>query len=141
MRRDVAHAHVLGDRQCGHQAEFLVHRVDADPLCIHRAAERELLTVQLDGPARGPLDAGQHAHQRRLTCAVLADEAEDLPWSDKEVRVPQRDRAGVGLCEAYRPDTVLLVGIRHRQLLLGVAGPAKDSDWSTYCLALAAVKW
>ena len=76
----VAEVEVLDDRQFGDQRELLVDDRDARVLRLSDVTELDKLVVEMDLAfvRTEGVYAGQHLHQRRLTGAVLADDAMNL---------------------------------------------------------------
>gem|GEM_PF-4263135 len=98
----VAEVDVLGDRQQGHQRQFLVDDDDAFGLAVVDAgkARGPALVEDLALVAAMRVDPRQHLHQRRLAGAVLADQRMDLAGHHRQVHVVKRPDPGKGLGDA-----------------------------------------
>ena len=81
---------VLGHRQVPHQVQLLVD--DADPKVLGRPRGRDLLflATNSDHARIATIDPGQDLHQRRLSSAVLPDQAVDLARAQIELRILER---------------------------------------------------
>src|SRR5439155_14690235 len=63
---------------------LLVHGFDAQlARSLHRT-QRDRLALEADLAAARPVDAGDHFDQRGLTGAVVTDQRDDFPWSDRQ---------------------------------------------------------
>ena len=105
----VAEHDVLGHGEDRDEHEVLVDHADAG---AHRVAGTlEVLddVVQQDHAVVGAVQPVQNVHQGRLACAVLAEEAVDLPGFHNEIDVVVRDEAAEPLgdpakFELHAPD-------------------------------------
>ena len=89
---------VLGGREAGNQAEFLVHHADARVESVEGAAEVDLLAVDADAALVAPrLGDDRHPeedpHQGGFTGAVFPHEAQDLSRLELEADVVEHDVA------------------------------------------------
>jgi hypothetical protein len=94
-----AEVQVLGHRELGHDVALLVHRTDPRGDRVVRTLEPDLLAEHEDAAAVGPVHSGDRLDERRLPCAVLAQERVDAARGHPEVRRRQRGRAVEGLAE------------------------------------------
>ena len=99
--RFVAEEDILGDRQLGHQRQFLVDDDDADFLAVLDAAEVPRLAQVIDVAriAAMAVDATEHFHQGRFAGAVFADDGVDLAAAYPQVDIVERNDARE--CFAY----------------------------------------
>jgi hypothetical protein len=75
---------VVGER------ELLVDALDVEVLGVARVADDPGLAVHQDLARVGGMRSGERADQRRLACAVAADEAQHLPRIDVDAHVIHR---------------------------------------------------
>ena len=80
----------LGDAQVGHEVELLVDRRDAALQRAGRVARRQRLAEEQDLAARRLERAGDALDQRRLACAVRAEQAVHLGLEHVEVDALER---------------------------------------------------
>ncbi len=78
---------VLGHALRGDQHKVLVHHADARLDGIARGAQIDGLTVDPNRALFGPVEAGQHVHQRALAGAILAQQGVDLAGAHVEIDV------------------------------------------------------
>jgi len=86
----VAEKQILGDRQVRNDVRLLMNDPDSQRMGVGGRPERLGGTTGRERPLVGPIDALENAHERRLSCAVLAYEGEDLPRSDPQRHVVER---------------------------------------------------
>ena len=79
--------HVLGDRERGDEHEVLVHHPHPRVDRLRGGPPGGVAAVHLDGARVGGVHAGEDAHERRLSRAVLADEGMDRPALDCQIDV------------------------------------------------------
>src|SRR5690606_39170322 len=91
---------VLGHGQCTHQLEMLMHHSDARLGGLAGRVKRNRPTVQADGAAIGPDQTRDDVHQRRLACAVFAQNAHHLAPPDVETYLVVGNKASVSLGDA-----------------------------------------
>ena len=84
--------HVLGHRQVGGDAQFLMHHGDAGCERVADRAEAGLAAVQHELAGEIRLGARDDLHQGALAGAVLADETMDLAGAKGEVEFPGAPR-------------------------------------------------
>ena len=84
--RLAADEHVLGHRQVAHEVQLLVDHGDPKVLGRSRGGDLLLLSTDADHPRIAPVDPSQDLHQRRLSRAVLPDQAVDLARAQLELR-------------------------------------------------------
>ncbi|UMG91192.1 hypothetical protein [Nocardioides sp. TF02-7] len=99
------HPEVGGHVEARHVVEVLVEEGEPEAAGVPGRRHRLLLPVDEDlSRVRGdhPRD---DLDQRALACAVLADEAEALPWPDVQVDLPDGVHPEVGLHDAPERDT------------------------------------
>src|SRR6185312_10888526 len=75
-------------------------------------ADRGAVEDDLAVVAAGGVDAGEHLHQRRLACAVLAADRVDLAPADRQAHVLQRLDAGEGLGDGAHLQDEVVHGLR-----------------------------
>ena len=92
-----AEKHVLGDRQIGRDAEFLMDHGDAGRAGIADRSEPDFLSIQRETAREFRMHAGDDFHQRALAGAVFADETVDLAGGKREVDPAERLDAAEGL--------------------------------------------
>ena len=133
-----AQVQVLGDVQCGSHTELLVDGLDAGPAGVQRAVERDLVVVQEqrarvrdDGPRQG-LDEGG------LAGPVVADDGQDLPWSQVEGAVVHRHDVPVVLGQTARLQDGGAVVVVHRVCLLRTT---RSTRTATITRAPVAICW
>ncbi len=98
MRR-VAEEDVLGDGEFREQQQLLVNGRDPGALGVLRRGETHGAPVDQDLAAVRLIDAGDDLDQRRLACAVLAEQRMNLAGADVERDAAQRAHAGKALLE------------------------------------------
>lgn len=81
---------VFRHSQVLHEVQLLMDDADAERLRVARAVDLDMLSKEFDRAAVARVDAGQHLHERRLACAVFADQRHDLALADLQLRVVQR---------------------------------------------------
>ncbi len=96
----------LGDGEVLHEHEVLVDHPDAALQRILRSGEGDDRVVELDLARVGADHPEQDVHQRRLACAVLAEERMHFARSKIEGDVVVRDRLRVGLRDPPHGDVV-----------------------------------
>ena len=64
----------------------------------------DIAAAQLDAPSVGALEARDHPEQRGLSGTRWAEEREELPILDDQVRDRDRDNAAVVLTDALKPE-------------------------------------
>ena len=82
--------HVLGHRQVGRDAEFLMHHGDAGRVRVAHRSKPGLPAVQHETAREFRMHAGDDLHQRAFARAVLADETMDLAGGKREVDPAKR---------------------------------------------------
>ncbi len=82
--------HVLGDRQVGHHAQFLVNHTYARRARIARGSKPHFATIDPHRAVELDMHAGYDFHQGALARPVLANEAVDFPGAQSEVDIRQR---------------------------------------------------
>ena len=104
---------VLGDRHLLHQRQLLVDDGDAGVLAVADAVELLHLPVQDDvaGVRAVRIEAAEDLHQRRFSCAVLADQRVDLSLADLERHVLERADARELLGDVPHLQQVLAHGV------------------------------
>src|SRR5580658_5960568 len=95
-----AQEQVLGHGHFLDQAELLVDDSDARGARLSGACQVDGLAVDGDRPGVVRVQAGEDLHQRRLTRAVLAYQAEDVPRLESERDVAEDDAAAESLANA-----------------------------------------
>jgi len=95
---------VLRHAELRHQrhVHLLLHQVYAESFRIARAAYRHRRAVQPDFAAVVAVRAGQHRHQRRFACAVLAHQGVHFAAATVERDILQRLNAGKRLADAMK---------------------------------------
>ncbi len=83
--RLVAEDDVLGHGAERDEVQLLVDRGDAAGLRLAGACERDSAAVEGDRPLVARVDAGEDLDERRLSGAVLADEAVHLAAADDQL--------------------------------------------------------
>ncbi len=105
-----AHAAALAEQQVlehaerRHERRVLVDHAHAEPERSARRVDAHVLAAHADVAGVGLRHAREHAHQRRLARAVLAQQAVHLAGADREVDVVVRDDAREGLRDADQLD-------------------------------------
>ena len=77
-RRQTLDHDVLADREARDKVALLMHGADAGGDRVARRSEPDLLAVDQQAPVIGPIKAGHDLDQRRLACAVLANQRVDF---------------------------------------------------------------
>ncbi len=85
---------------------MLVHHADASVDGIARRAQVDNLSVDGDPALVGPIQPGQHVHQRALARAVFAQQGVDLAHAQVEIDVVHGQHAGKALDDAVHLDGV-----------------------------------
>ena len=93
---------VLGHRERGDEPEVLVHHADARSDRGARRAELHRLARDLDVPAIGAIETGQHVRERALAGPVLAQQGMHLTDRGLELDRIVRDDAGEALRDRAR---------------------------------------
>ncbi len=94
--RDVrAHVHVRVQR------EQLEHEGD---VALRRALHRHVLAPEMDAALRRQLEAGDHAHGRRLAAARGPEQAEELAVAYREARIAHGDELAEALLQVLDSD-------------------------------------
>ena len=88
--RLVPEKYVLGHRQVGRDAQFLMHHGDAGRMGVARRAKPGLPAVQHETAREFRMHPGDDLHQRAFARAVLADETMDLAGGKREVDPAKR---------------------------------------------------
>lgn len=86
----VPEVHVLRDGQAVDDVELLVHRGDAEPEGSDWVGDGDGLAAQEQLALGGLVCACEHLDERRLACAVLAEQAVDFAGEDVEVDAVER---------------------------------------------------
>ncbi len=85
-RELAAEHHVLGDGERGDEHEVLMHHADAGVDRVGGRPAGDVAAVHFHAAGVRRVHAAQHAHERRLAGAVLADERVNLAARDLERR-------------------------------------------------------
>ncbi len=79
---------------------MLVHHADAGVNGVLGVAEMDGLAVDEDLALVGPVEPGEHVHQRGFAGAVFAEQAEDLAGPDLQVDIGVGDHRAEALGDA-----------------------------------------
>ena len=101
-RRDAREAHVLRDRQIGHESRVLEDGRKPDPRGLGGRADPHRFAVHRDGAAVGGDHPGEDLDERALAGAVRTEERVDLARLDDEIGRPQRVDGPIALREVAR---------------------------------------
>ena len=97
---------VLGDGEVGEDERFLVDRDDPLSLGVGGRRHHGRFAVDEDLTTVGMVEPGDDLDQRRLPCAVLAEQRVDLAGVQLDLRVVERQRAAEALghlpCDEHR---------------------------------------
>ncbi len=85
----------LPDRQVGRHDRRLERAGQAEADAPVNGEPRDVLPVQLDAPAVGPVVSREDVEERRLACPVRPCHAEDVPALDRERDTVHGDEAAV----------------------------------------------
>ena len=99
-RRFHAEHDVLHHRQVRRERQLLVDHHDAGAAGGERVAGSVRDAVEHERAGVGPERAGEHGHQRALSCAVLPDEGADFTGPHIEIDVVQRHGGAECLADA-----------------------------------------
>ena len=104
--RSGVQADVLRHAELGDDVDFLRNEGDAGPLRLGDIGRPVGRAGQGHGAgiAAGGVDAGEDLNQRRLAGAVLPQERDDLPWSNREVDVVEGEDPGEPLRQVRSGD-------------------------------------
>ena len=86
----VAEKQILGDGQVRNDVRLLMDDPDSERMGVGGRPERLGSAAGRERSLIGPIDALENANERRLSRAILADEGEDLPRSDRQRHVIER---------------------------------------------------
>ena len=95
-----AEEHVLHDVEVVGQREVLVDDLDPELGGVLRAVDGDLVALEQHVPRVDRVDARDALDERRLACAVVADERHDLARADVEVDLVERLHGAEGLRDA-----------------------------------------
>jgi hypothetical protein len=116
---------VLRHGECGHQHEVLVHHADSRVDGRGGGPSRDVAAIHFHAAGIRRIEAAEHAHERGLACAILADERMDLAGHDLELGT------AVGLHRAERLVDAGEADGGRRHLVLGtLMRPATMSAFS-----------
>ena len=97
---------VLERRHLREEADVLERPADAEVRDRVRRLPRYVGAVEDDRASRRLVDAGEHVEERRLTCAVRPNEADDPALGDDEVDVVDGDEAAELLADVLRDQEI-----------------------------------
>jgi hypothetical protein len=91
LQRQIGDGNILGDGHVWHDRYFLRQQPNARGDGGARVPEADLLAVDADLACIAGVDAGQDFHQRRLACAIGAEERENLAGGYGQIDIRQHD--------------------------------------------------
>ena len=100
LSRRQAEQDVLGHAEGPHQLEVLVDHADMQASGVRRTAQPYWVVVHQELAGLRRIEAGSDVHQRRLACAILAEQRMHLAPAHQEIRLLQRLEAIEGLADA-----------------------------------------
>ncbi len=114
---------VLGHRQIGHDAEFLMHHGDTGRARVADRSKPGLPAIEHETARELRMHAGDDLHQRAFPRAVLADETMDLAGGEREVDPAERRDAAEGLVDLEQFENGRAT-LRHKALRSGSGSPS-----------------
>ena len=110
LSRCHAEHHVFRDRQARNEHEVLVHHADPMRDGDGGRSEVQLLPIHPDLAARRLLEAEEHFHKRRFTCAVFAHQRVNFALSQGKIHaLVGCDAVGIHFCDPFHLDDQFLV--------------------------------
>ena len=81
--------------------QLLMHDADTLPLCVERACDVDLRSIEQDLPAVRRINAGNDLHQCGFSGAVFADQRMNAAAAKLELHAVQCLDARKGLCDLF----------------------------------------
>ena len=116
--RFAAKQEIAGDVDRIAERKVLVNHLDALAARVGRRSEANLLAVERDASGIRDDRAGQDLAQSRFACTVVADEAEHLAGTQREIDPIQRLDRTKGLADVLHPHPDRRVIAQHRRLFV-----------------------